>query len=59
MRDDIFIFMFFIIRTVLLSVISLLNEPNTFSPANVDASIMYRRWKDSKGKDKEYENIIK
>jgi ubiquitin-conjugating enzyme E2 R len=47
------------VRTVLLSVISLLNEPNTFSPANVDASIMYRRWKDSKGKDKEYENIIK
>lgn len=50
---------FFFYRTVLLSVISLLNEPNTFSPANVDASIMYRRWKDSKGKDKEYENIIK
>jgi len=47
------------VRTVLLSVISLLNEPNTFSPANVDASVMYRRWKDSKGKDKEYENIIR
>ena len=27
--------------------------------ANVDASVMYRRWKDSKGKDKEYENIIR
>lgn len=39
--------------------ISLLNEPNTFSPANVDASVMYRRWRDSKGKDKEYENIIR
>uniref|UniRef100_A0A8C2MEA3 UBC core domain-containing protein n=1 Tax=Cricetulus griseus TaxID=10029 RepID=A0A8C2MEA3_CRIGR len=26
------------VRTILLSVISLLNEPNTFSPANVDAS---------------------
>merc|ERR1719342_1661428 len=38
---------------------SLLNEPNTFSPANVDASVMYRRWKESKGKDKEYENIIR
>ena len=50
---------FFLTRTVLLSVISLLNEPNTFSPANVDASVMYRRWKDSKGKDKEYENIIR
>lgn len=47
------------VRTILLSVVSLLNEPNTFSPANVDASVMYRRWKDSKGKDKEYENIIK
>lgn len=41
------------VRTILLSVISLLNEPNTFSPANVDASVMYRRWRDSKGKDKE------
>lgn len=47
------------VRTILLSVISLLNEPNTFSPANVDASVMYRRWRDSKGKDKEYEKIIK
>ncbi|XP_054714318.1 ubiquitin-conjugating enzyme E2 R2-like [Uloborus diversus] len=47
------------VRTILLSVISLLNEPNTFSPANVDASVMYRRWKDSKGKDMEYENIIR
>lgn len=46
-------------RTILLSIISLLNEPNTFSPANVDASVMYRKWKDSKGKDKEYENIIR
>ena len=48
-----------IFRTILLSVVSLLNEPNTYSPANVDASVMYRRWKDSKGKDKEYENIIR
>lgn len=47
------------VRTILLSVISLLNEPNTFSPANVDASVMYRRWKTSKGRDKEYENIIR
>ncbi|XP_023242402.1 ubiquitin-conjugating enzyme E2 R2 [Centruroides vittatus] len=47
------------VRTILLSVISLLNEPNTFSPANVDASVMYRRWKESRGKDKEYENIIR
>ncbi|XP_051932710.1 ubiquitin-conjugating enzyme E2 R2 isoform X2 [Hippocampus zosterae] len=47
------------VRTILLSVISLLNEPNTFSPANVDASVMFRRWRDSKGKDKEYAEIIR
>jgi len=47
------------VRTVLLSIISLLNEPNTSSPANVDASIMFRRWRESKQKDKEYESIIK
>ena len=41
-------------RTILLSVISLLNEPNTFSAANVDASVLYRRWRDSRGKDKQY-----
>ena len=46
-------------RTILLSVISLLNEPNTFSPANVDASVMFRKWRDSKGKDNEYEKIVK
>jgi ubiquitin-conjugating enzyme E2 R len=46
-------------RTILLSIISLLNEPNTSSPANVDASVMYRRWRDSKHKDKEYETIIR
>ncbi|KAI3368801.1 hypothetical protein L3Q82_025787, partial [Scortum barcoo] len=48
------------VRTILLSVISLLNEPNTFSPANVDASVvMYRKWRDSKGKDREYIDIIR
>ncbi|XP_018416074.1 PREDICTED: ubiquitin-conjugating enzyme E2 R1 [Nanorana parkeri] len=47
------------VRTILLSVISLLNEPNTFSPANVDASVMYRRWKESKGCDQEYTDIIR
>lgn len=44
------------VRTVLLSVISLLMEPNTCSPANVDASIMYRRYKD-KG-DEEYVKVV-
>ncbi|OQR68672.1 ubiquitin-conjugating enzyme E2 R2-like, partial [Tropilaelaps mercedesae] len=47
------------VRTVLLSVISLLNEPNTFSPANVDASVMYRKWKESNGEDKEYEEYVR
>ncbi|KAL9987255.1 hypothetical protein ACROYT_G001532 [Oculina patagonica] len=47
------------VRTILLSVISLLNEPNTFSPANVDASVMFRKWRDSKGKDGDYERIVK
>ncbi|XP_061739201.1 ubiquitin-conjugating enzyme E2 R1-like [Nerophis ophidion] len=47
------------VRTILLSVISLLNEPNTFSPANVDASVMYRRWRESKGRDREYIDIIR
>lgn len=42
-----------------MSIISLLNEPNTYSPANVDASVMYRRYVESKGADKEYENIIR
>ncbi|XP_055722574.1 ubiquitin-conjugating enzyme E2 R1-like isoform X1 [Salvelinus fontinalis] len=44
-------------QTILLSVISLLNEPNTSSPANVDASVMYRKWRDSK--DREYAEIIR
>ncbi|PAV85673.1 hypothetical protein WR25_08276 [Diploscapter pachys] len=45
------------VRTILLSVISLLNEPNTSSPANVDASIMYRKWKE--GVSNEYAEIVK
>ncbi|XP_070275254.1 ubiquitin-conjugating enzyme E2 R2-like [Myotis yumanensis] len=47
------------VRTILLSVISLLNEPNTFSPANVHASVMFRKWRDSQGKDKEYAETIR
>jgi len=50
--------LFIFYRTVLLSIISLLNEPNTFSPANVDASVMYRRWRESKDQE-EYETIIR
>ncbi|CAF1437537.1 unnamed protein product, partial [Adineta steineri] len=45
------------VRTILMSIISLLNEPNCSSPANVDASVMYRKYKENK--DNEYETIIK
>ncbi|CAF0843942.1 unnamed protein product [Didymodactylos carnosus] len=34
------------VRTILLSIISMLSEPNTFSPANLDASVEYRKWKE-------------
>ncbi|KAL3999037.1 Ubiquitin-conjugating enzyme E2 R1 [Acanthocheilonema viteae] len=47
------------VRTILLSVISLLNEPNTSSPANVDASVMYRKWKESGGKNDEYARLVR
>lgn len=46
------------VRTILLSVISLLNEPNTYSPANVDASVMYRRWRDSQVSETYFNSII-
>lgn len=39
-----------------MSVISLLNEPNTLSPANVDASVMFRDWKDRK--NTKYEEYV-
>ncbi|CAF1208758.1 unnamed protein product [Rotaria sordida] len=45
------------VRTILMSIISLLNEPNCSSPANVDASVMYRKYKEHK--DNEYETIIR
>lgn len=45
------------VRTILLSIISLLNEPNINSPANVDASISFRNWKE--GKDKDYETRVR
>ncbi|KHJ40702.1 ubiquitin--protein ligase [Trichuris suis] len=45
------------VRTILLSVISLLNEPNTNSPANVEASVMYRRYKE--GLDDEYAKVVR
>ena len=53
------LFYYIVYRTILLSVISLLNEPNTSSAANVDASVLYRKWRDSRGKDKQYIDLIK
>lgn len=44
------------VRTVLLSIISILNDPNTFSPANVDASVAFRNWRE--GKDNKYKDVI-
>lgn len=48
-----------IVRTILLSVISLLNEPNIHSAAHVDASVAYRKWIESKGKEKAYEQRVR
>jgi ubiquitin-conjugating enzyme E2 A len=41
------------VRTILLSIISLLTDPNTKSPANRDASILYEKNQD------EYNNHVK
>ncbi|CAF3517826.1 unnamed protein product [Rotaria socialis] len=32
------------VRSILLSIISMLNEPNTSSPANIDASLQYKKF---------------
>ncbi|KAL7072552.1 hypothetical protein ACQ4LE_007897 [Meloidogyne hapla] len=39
------------VRSIMLSVISMLNEPNTSSPANVDASVSYRKYKEHGSKE--------
>lgn len=49
------------VRTILLSVISLLSEPNCASPANIEASVLYRKYKDASQKKKlftEYAKIV-
>ncbi|KAI1291061.1 ubiquitin-conjugating enzyme E2 [Xylaria venustula] len=38
-------------ETILLSVISLFNEPNTDSPANIDAALLLRADRDGKSKE--------
>lgn len=45
------------VRTILLSVISILNEPNTSSPANVDASVSFRKWR--LGESDDYERRVR
>ncbi|VDO08722.1 unnamed protein product [Rodentolepis nana] len=47
------------VRTVLLSIISLLNEPNINSAAHIDASVAYRKWVESKGKEDMYAKRVK
>lgn len=47
------------VRTILLSVVSLFNEPNENSPANPDANRMYLAWKRSGGKEAVYEQMVK
>lgn len=39
--------------------ISLLNEPNINSAADVDASVAYRKWIESKGKENMYEKRVR
>lgn len=34
-----------------MSVISILNEPNTASPANVDAGVAFRKWRNGESDD--------
>ncbi|KAJ3301239.1 hypothetical protein HDV03_001178 [Kappamyces sp. JEL0829] len=41
------------VESILLSVVSLLNDPNTSSPANVDAGVLYRNDREA------YEAIVK
>ncbi len=41
------------VESILLSIISLLNDPNCSSPANVDAGVMYRQDRES------YDRIVK
>lgn len=45
------------VRTVLISIASMLNSPNISSPANVDAAVMYRKWNTSN--DKAYVDRIR
>ncbi|EGD72467.1 ubiquitin-conjugating enzyme [Salpingoeca rosetta] len=45
------------VRTILLSVISILNEPNTSSPANVDANVSFLKYK--RGESDDYLQRVK
>uniref|UniRef100_A0A1I8B6H6 UBIQUITIN_CONJUGAT_2 domain-containing protein n=1 Tax=Meloidogyne hapla TaxID=6305 RepID=A0A1I8B6H6_MELHA len=47
------------VRSIMLSVISMLNEPNTSSPANVDASVSYRKKMVQKSKEEAAKDGVK
>uniref|UniRef100_A0A915EV38 Uncharacterized protein n=1 Tax=Ditylenchus dipsaci TaxID=166011 RepID=A0A915EV38_9BILA len=47
------------VRNILLSVISLLCEPQTSVPANMDASANYLKWKDAGETENEYAKIVR
>ncbi|CAF0905356.1 unnamed protein product [Adineta steineri] len=46
------------VRSILLSIISMLNEPNISSPANIDASIDYRKYKDDPINNRTYKEKL-
>ncbi|KAH8392959.1 hypothetical protein KR200_004608, partial [Drosophila serrata] len=46
------------VRSVLLAVISLLNEPNILSPANGIAAFWYRRHRETLGTDPQYQKMV-
>ncbi|KAL3317816.1 Ubiquitin-conjugating enzyme E2 R2 [Cichlidogyrus casuarinus] len=47
------------VRTILLSVISMLNEPNIHSSAHINASTAYRDWRESNGLKADYERTVR
>ena len=46
------------VRSILLSIISMLNEPNTSSPANLDASLEYRKYREDPINHRAYKDKI-
>ncbi|XP_046867144.1 ubiquitin-conjugating enzyme E2 R2-like [Drosophila willistoni] len=46
-------------RSILLSIVSLLDDPNELCPANTEAADTYRRWRDPKIMDMTYPNKVR